>query len=98
MEVKEAVRVAKEYVNDIFSEETIFDLGLEEVDFDDASHEWRITLGFSRPWSGKQVAQPGGGGGFTLIPPPRLAGRVYKIVRIDDEQGRVASLKDRSVA
>ena len=96
MEVKEAVRVAKEYVNDIFSEETISDLGLEEVDFDHASHEWRITLGFSRPWSGKQVAQ--GGGGFTLIPPPRLAGRVYKVVRIDDERGRVASLKNRSGA
>ena len=70
----------------------------EEVDFDDASHEWRITLGFSRPWSGKQVAQPEGGGGFTLIPPPRLAGRVYKVVRIDDEHGRVASLKNRSGA
>lgn len=98
MEVKEAVRVAKEYVNDVFSEETIEDFGLEEVDFDDASNEWKITLGFSRPWSGKQVAQSAGGFGFTLIPPPRHAGRAYKVVRIQDEQGRVTSLKDRSAA
>lgn len=95
MEVKEAVRVAKEYVNDIFSEETISDLGLEEVDFDDASHEWRITLGFSRPWSGKSVQREGE---FESMFTPRLAGRAYKVVQIDDKQGRVVSLKNRSRA
>lgn len=91
MEVKEAVRVAKEYVGDLFSEEPIEDVGLEEVDFDDAANEWRITVGFSRPWSGKAQA----GSGFVSVLAPRHAGRAYKVVRIDDEQGRVTSLKDR---
>ena len=54
MDVKEAVRTAKEYLAELFAEETITDVGLEEVVFDDASNEWNITIGFSRPWS--QVA------------------------------------------
>lgn len=91
MEVKEAVRVAKEYVGDLFSEEPIEDVGLEEVDFDDASNEWRVTVGFSRPWSGKAQM----GNGFMAALAPRPTGRAYKVVRIDDEQGRVTSLKDR---
>lgn len=91
MEVKEAIRVAKEYVGDLFSEEPIEDVGLEEVDFDDASNEWRITVGFSRPWSGKAQT----GSGFAAFLAPRPTGRAYKVVRINDEQGRVTSLRDR---
>ena len=34
MDVKEAVQVAKNYVIELFAEEGIVDVGLEEVDFD----------------------------------------------------------------
>ena len=36
MDVKEAVQVAKNYIIDLFGEEGIVDVGLEEVDFDQA--------------------------------------------------------------
>ncbi len=36
MNIKEAVNVAKVYVSDLFTDEQIIDLGLEEVEFDDS--------------------------------------------------------------
>ena len=50
MDVKEAVRAAKEYVVDLFDGEEIDYVGLEEVEFDHESDQWKITIGFSRPW------------------------------------------------
>jgi hypothetical protein len=46
MEVKEAVALAKQYVYDVFSGETISNIGLEELEFDDDKDIWSITLGF----------------------------------------------------
>ena len=53
MDVKEAVRMAKEYLVELFAEESISDVGLEEVKFEDPSNKWNITIGFSRPWDQK---------------------------------------------
>ena len=50
MDVKEAVATAKKYLADVFAQEGISNLGLEEVEFDDQLREWRVTLGFSRSW------------------------------------------------
>ena len=56
MDVKEAVRTAKNYVAELFTDETIGDVGLEEVVFNDTSNNWEITIGFSQtvaerlPW------------------------------------------------
>ena len=50
MDVKEAVQTAKKYVAELFTDETIADVGLEEVVFNDMSNNWEITIGFSRPW------------------------------------------------
>ncbi len=87
MDVKEVVKLAKKYVLDLFAEENITNLGLEEVDFYDNDQEWTVTLGFSRPW-----VKPGN----TL--PPRgqsnLPRRSYKIVRID-ANGTVKGVKNR---
>ena len=49
MDVKEAVRIAKEYLGDLFEAEQITNVGLEEVVFEDASNSWKVTLGFFRP-------------------------------------------------
>lgn len=48
MDVKEAVRRAKAYVVDLFAEEGLEVVGLEEVEHDDILHEWRITFSMSR--------------------------------------------------
>lgn len=46
IEVTDAVRLARQYANDFYQDESIKNLGLEEVVFDDDSKEWRITLGY----------------------------------------------------
>ncbi len=51
MDVKDAIKVAKDYVNEVLAEEQVTNLGLEETEFDPASGCWNITLGFSRPWN-----------------------------------------------
>jgi uncharacterized protein YdeI (YjbR/CyaY-like superfamily) len=49
MDVKEAIEKAKQYVKDIYAEEQITHLGLEEVERSAKSGTWAITLAFSRP-------------------------------------------------
>jgi hypothetical protein len=45
MEVKEAVKIAKAYLADLFEGERIKNLGLEEVEYDEFTQSWGITLG-----------------------------------------------------
>lgn len=88
MDVREAVAAAKKYVQEIFSEENISNLGLEEVEFDEPARIWSVTLGFSRPWD--TAENPFVALGRSLQRP-----RAYRIVRISDETGKVLSLKSR---
>jgi hypothetical protein len=50
MNVTEAVAAAKKYIGELFAQEGISNLGLEEIEFDEHAGEWRVTVGFSRPW------------------------------------------------
>lgn len=85
MNVKEAVRVAKAHIIDLFEEEGIVDVGLEEVDFE-SSDTWVVTIGFSRPWN-RTVGSVMGG----------RPSRSYKAVRIQDVDGEVLSVRDRTL-
>ena len=87
MEVKEAVRLAKSYVADLFEAEQITNLGLEEIVFDEPSNSWKVTIGFSRPWDQK--------GPLATALAERSTGRSYKVVRIDDGSHQVQSVTDR---
>ena len=62
-------------------------VGLEEVVFDDESDQWLITIGFSRPWDRPKTQSA------ALREDPLK--RSYKVVRINDADGSVISLKDR---
>ena len=53
MNAKEAVRTAKEYVAEIFSDEPANHIGVEEVVFDEQLNAWKVTVGFFRPWDEK---------------------------------------------
>ena len=88
MDVKEAVQAAKKHVAEIFADESIADVGLEEVEFDETEQVWAITIGFSRFWGriGDVVRALDGN-----------AARTFKIVRIEDKTGRVQSVKHRAV-
>ncbi len=86
MDVKEAVAVAKSYLTEVFHEERIADIGLEEIEFRRSDSTWEITLGFSRPWDH---------GIGVVLGQRRASSRSYKVVRIKDHSGEVQSLKDR---
>lgn len=88
MDVKQAVQSAKSYVSDLFSEEHVRNLALEEVEFDEPNGVWLVTIGFARPWATTSTLAQ------VLAPEPRA----YKVVRLLDLDGRVISVKDRRVA
>ena len=91
IQVSEAVEAAKKCVNELFGTEGVSDIGLEELEYDESSREWLVTIGFSRPWD-----RPAGSLGAIAqaIAYPR---RSYKIVRISDATGKVRAVKNREV-
>lgn len=91
MDVKEAVGIAKGYVTDLFADESITHVGLEEVVFDESSGDWKVTIGFSPHWNQFSAALASSLGTGR----PDRHNRSYKVVRIRDLDGRVKSLTDR---
>lgn len=91
MDVKEAVKLAKKHVLDLFAEEEISNLGLEEVELTDDEQEWVVTLGFSRPWDEPRNT-------LASLAESNLPRRSYKIVRIYDKSEQVSSIKNREVS
>lgn len=87
-EAKVAVRLAKEHVSDLFGDEQIEDLGLEEVRFDHETNTWEITVGFARPW------QRGGSQRYPFDEQGNLV-RSYKVVDVADQGGDVVRVRDR---
>ena len=88
MDVKQAVQTAKEHVAHLFADEHIANVGLEEVEFHELDKVWAITIGFSRFWERPKNLLHTLGGDLA---------RTYKIVRIQDESGRVESVRHRDV-
>ena len=92
MDAKEAVAAAKKYVSEIFAEEQVTNLGLEEVEHILPAGHWAITLGFSRPWntprSRAQEVLENLGAASSLK-------RSYKVVTMADD-GTVLSMKNRA--
>ena len=94
MKVKEAVKVALEFVSDAFSDEKLSNLGLEEVVYDDLQEIWKITVGFSRPWDYPRHTIASMTNPELLA---RAAIRTYKIVEIRDSDGEVTAIKVKIV-
>ena len=80
---KEAVQVAKRHVLELFEDEGISDVGLEEIET--AGGYWKITIGFSRKWDLSVSSVLGG------------SGRAYKVLQINKKDGDVLSVKDRNL-
>lgn len=84
MRVAEAVRVAKEHIAELFVDESISDLELEEVVIDEATDVLKITLSFIRPES------------ISDLFPTRESldkRRSYKVVHV--QNGKAGSVFDR---
>jgi len=83
-EAKQAVNIAKQHLQEIYQDENLLNLGLEEVE-GSARVGWLVTLGFSRPWnnpSNQIVAS---------LSNPR---RTYKIVSVASD-GSIRSIKNK---
>ena len=94
MDVKEAVKAAKQYISEVFDAEDIADVGLEEVVFDHETRDWKITIGFSRSWLVRKPLPE------SLFEGPfgrseQITDRSYKVICIDDETSEIVSLTDR---
>jgi hypothetical protein len=102
MEVKDAVKLAKAYVADIFEDENIREIGLEETEFVDDKGLWLITVGFRRPFRRSESEKRGTPlvdlsralGGFSTGPTV-YEERWYKVVEIDNVSGSINSMRDR---
>lgn len=97
MKVQEAVAKAKKYVREVYADEKIRFVGLEEVEWNDDA--WRITIGFSRPWDvpPKNVMAEATKPPLMRYPPPRPPEpRTYKIVVVRDSDGEVLAIKHRN--
>jgi hypothetical protein len=90
MDVRTAVHMAKNYVKDILEEEKPVNIGLEEVEFDPGTDEWRVTIGFSRAWDSPTVRMS-----ILEDTPSR---RSFKVVRIANSTSEVLSMRNRELA
>jgi hypothetical protein len=94
MNVKDAIAAAKKYVNEVYADEHLSNLGLEEAEYDETSEQWVITLGFSRPWNVPRSAAQKLLAELGTDMPGR---RSYKVVSVT-KTGRVTSMKSRILA
>lgn len=86
LEVKEAVKVATEYIQTLFAEKQIPELRLEEVELSQDSQFWEVTLSFV---TREPTAY------LSLGDAART--REYKVFRVNAETGQVQSMKIRKV-
>lgn len=88
MDVKEAVSIAKRFLTELLADEGLTNLGLEEIEHDDAAGVWHVTLGFSRPWNTVRNA-------LTQLAGEAAARRAYRVLTIRDSDSAVLSVKRR---
>ena len=89
MDVREAIKSAKDYLAVLYEDEEVINVGLEEVRYDYDADKWHITIGFSRPWGSMRPSlRPKGGDSLE---------RSYKEICINDSDGVVESMKVRSL-
>lgn len=86
MDVQEAAKVAKNFVEQVFSDEEPTNIGLEEIEFDERSDAWDVTVAFSRPWNSVKTA-------LSSITGEPLAKRAYKVVRIKNSDGSLIGIR-----
>lgn len=90
MDVKQAVATAKVFILDLYKDENPSNVGLEEVELNEADDEWAVTIGFSRPWDEPRNA-------LAALAAPASIRRSYKIVRIANTTDEVLSVKNREL-
>ena len=90
IEVTLAVKIAREFFNEMYQDEEIQNLMLEEVVSDDDSNEWRVTFGYDVR-TNKEAS--------TIFLEKNISRvlRVYKKIHIDAEEGDFKGMFIREV-
>lgn len=85
IDARQAVKIAKTYFSDLFSDQALTNVQLEEVERTEDGKFWRITIGYDRP-NEKDIRSVLG-----QLP------RYYKVVTIDAATGEAESVKIRAI-
>jgi len=93
IDVKEAVRTAAKYLADLFAEEGISDIRLEEVELSEDVQTWNVTLSFLRKAG---VQTPLAEQLSVALGPQR--DRDFKVLTVRADDGSVTSVKIRQLA
>ena len=97
IDVKQAVKLAKEFATGLYESEKISRLGLEAVERTEDGKYWVVTLGFSRPWSfskarKQDIFKSPLEQALDSSRQPQLD-REYKVFRVDSQSGDVVSME-----
>lgn len=92
IDVKEAVKIATDYLRQLYEPAELQDILLEEVALSDDEKYWYVTLGFSRPVPSTDPMRV-----LTEnILNQKKYQREYKVFQIDSATGQVRSMKIRA--
>jgi hypothetical protein len=94
IDVKQAVAAAEEFARQLFSDQELRHLRVEEVELVNTGGVWNITLGWVEP--ARYEKQRGLIG--EMGPAVQKLPRVYKLFAVDAKNGSVQSMKIREVA
>jgi hypothetical protein len=92
IDVKQAVASALRYMSELYANEKVLDLRLEEVEHSEDDRFWLITLSYLREVPTTGVAAP-----LARVLAPDYQ-RDYKTLKIDADSGTVDSMKIRTLA
>ena len=91
IDMKTAVRAARQFANELFDGEALPNLALEEIEFDESNHQWQVTLGFDSPHRIRRKTT-----GPALFPTTEEeVKREYKQFNIDADNGHLVSMTMR---
>ena len=95
IDIKEAVRRAKEFAAALFEPEKISKLGLEAVERSEDRLYWLVTLGFTRPhlFSVPRKTRPISPLDEILPRSEPQPEREYKVFRVDTQSGEVVGVR-----
>jgi len=99
IEVTEAVKIARNFASDLFVDEDIKNLGLEEVIFKESDNEWQVTLGYDSYKVKTKETAPNLHFSMMLAPTSieKETLREYKTFRIDAKDGSFKGMLIRNV-
>lgn len=92
IDAREAVRIAGQYMRDLYQGENLPNFRLEEVELSEDSSEWLITFGFTA--SEKDVET---NSFITALGSTSRPRRDYKLIRIDARTGKALAMNIRTL-